>query len=135
MFLPFLQSFLALVNLLSFPAVYELTANQELPNKAEYSLREVPTCIIVSHFLSTGLFSNDCCLRFIAKIVNFTNTQDTPCLLMCKSIMHCYSINFRVIYQWKLWSKPQSCSFTYQNAKLTIYNQESILPYVQASYK
>ncbi|EDL92914.1 rCG21950, isoform CRA_a [Rattus norvegicus] len=40
------KSFLALVNLLSFPAVYELTANQELPNKAEYSLREVPTCII-----------------------------------------------------------------------------------------
>ncbi|XP_021030302.1 protein broad-minded isoform X1 [Mus caroli] len=40
------KSFLALVNLLSYPAVYELTANQELPNKAEYSLREVPTCII-----------------------------------------------------------------------------------------
>nr|XP_006981329.1 protein broad-minded isoform X2 [Peromyscus maniculatus bairdii] len=40
------KSFLALVNLLSYPAVYELTGNQELPNKAEYSLREVPTCII-----------------------------------------------------------------------------------------
>ncbi|CAH6778190.1 Tbc1d32 [Phodopus roborovskii] len=40
------KSFLALVNLLSYPAVYELTSHQELPNKAEYSLREVPTCII-----------------------------------------------------------------------------------------
>lgn len=53
---PFLQSFLALVNLLSYPAVYELTGNQELPNKAEYSLREVPTCIIVSYFLSIVVF-------------------------------------------------------------------------------
>ncbi|XP_062953804.1 protein broad-minded isoform X2 [Cynocephalus volans] len=40
------KSFLALVNLLSYPAVYELVGNQDLPNKAEYSLREVPTCII-----------------------------------------------------------------------------------------
>ncbi|ERE84367.1 protein broad-minded-like isoform 1 [Cricetulus griseus] len=40
------KSFLALVNVLSYPAVYELTGHQELPNKAEYSLREVPTCII-----------------------------------------------------------------------------------------
>ncbi|XP_008834019.3 protein broad-minded, partial [Nannospalax galili] len=40
------KSFVALVNLLSFPAVLELTSNQDLPNKAEYSLREVPTCII-----------------------------------------------------------------------------------------
>ncbi|XP_031204573.1 protein broad-minded isoform X1 [Mastomys coucha] len=40
------KSFLALVNLLSYPSVYELTGNRELPNKAEYSLREVPTCII-----------------------------------------------------------------------------------------
>ncbi|XP_075410730.1 protein broad-minded isoform X2 [Tenrec ecaudatus] len=39
------KSFLALVTLLSSPAVYELVSNQELPNKAEYSLREVPTCI------------------------------------------------------------------------------------------
>ncbi|XP_023592950.1 protein broad-minded isoform X3 [Trichechus manatus latirostris] len=39
------KSFLALVNLLSYPAVYELVGNQELPNKAEYSLREVPTCV------------------------------------------------------------------------------------------
>ncbi|KAB1275551.1 Protein broad-minded [Camelus dromedarius] len=40
------KSFLALVNLLSYPAVYELAGNQGLPNKAEYSLREVPTCIV-----------------------------------------------------------------------------------------
>ncbi|XP_045699747.1 protein broad-minded [Phyllostomus hastatus] len=40
------KSFLALVNFLSYPAVYELVGNQDLPNKAEYSLREVPTCII-----------------------------------------------------------------------------------------
>ncbi|XP_042525329.1 protein broad-minded [Dipodomys spectabilis] len=40
------KSFLALVNLLSYPAVYELVGHQDLPNKAEYSLREVPTCII-----------------------------------------------------------------------------------------
>ncbi|KAM6186740.1 protein broad-minded isoform 2-T2 [Rhynchocyon petersi] len=39
------KSFLALVNLLSFPAVYELVGNEELPNKAEYSLREIPTYI------------------------------------------------------------------------------------------
>nr|XP_010963791.1 protein broad-minded isoform X1 [Camelus bactrianus]XP_045380413.1 protein broad-minded isoform X1 [Camelus bactrianus] len=40
------KSFLALVNLLSYPAVYELAGNQGLPNRAEYSLREVPTCIV-----------------------------------------------------------------------------------------
>ncbi|KAM5325186.1 protein broad-minded [Glossophaga mutica] len=40
------KSFLALVNFLSYPAIYELVGNQDLPNKAEYSLREVPTCII-----------------------------------------------------------------------------------------
>uniref|UniRef100_A0A2K5DX59 Protein broad-minded n=1 Tax=Aotus nancymaae TaxID=37293 RepID=A0A2K5DX59_AOTNA len=40
------KSFLALVSLLSYPAIYELVSNQELPNKAEYSLREVPTCVI-----------------------------------------------------------------------------------------
>uniref|UniRef100_A0A8D2CNU1 Protein broad-minded n=1 Tax=Sciurus vulgaris TaxID=55149 RepID=A0A8D2CNU1_SCIVU len=34
------KSFLALVNLLSSPAVCELVGNQELPNKVEYSLRE-----------------------------------------------------------------------------------------------
>ncbi|XP_064146428.1 protein broad-minded isoform X4 [Loxodonta africana] len=39
------KPFLVLVNLLSYPAVYELVGNQELPNKAEYSLREVPTCL------------------------------------------------------------------------------------------
>uniref|UniRef100_A0A2K6AB98 Protein broad-minded n=1 Tax=Mandrillus leucophaeus TaxID=9568 RepID=A0A2K6AB98_MANLE len=40
------KSFLALVNLLSYPAIYELIRNQDLPNKTEYSLREVPTCVI-----------------------------------------------------------------------------------------
>ncbi|XP_068933050.1 protein broad-minded isoform X2 [Petaurus breviceps papuanus] len=40
------KSFLALINLLSYPAVYELIGNQDIPNKSEYSLREVPTCII-----------------------------------------------------------------------------------------
>uniref|UniRef100_A0A7N9IGJ1 TBC1 domain family member 32 n=1 Tax=Macaca fascicularis TaxID=9541 RepID=A0A7N9IGJ1_MACFA len=40
------KSFLALVNLLSYPAIYELIKNQDLPNKTEYSLREVPTCVI-----------------------------------------------------------------------------------------
>ncbi|XP_016068121.1 PREDICTED: protein broad-minded [Miniopterus natalensis] len=40
------KSFLALVTLLSYPAIYELVGNQDLPNKAEYSLREVPTCVI-----------------------------------------------------------------------------------------
>ncbi|XP_037376213.1 protein broad-minded isoform X2 [Talpa occidentalis] len=40
------KSFLALVNLLSYLTVYELVGNQDLPNKAEYSLREVPTCVI-----------------------------------------------------------------------------------------
>ncbi|XP_021566459.1 protein broad-minded [Carlito syrichta] len=40
------KSFLALVNLSSYPAFYELVGNQDLPNKAEYSLREVPTCVI-----------------------------------------------------------------------------------------
>ncbi|XP_065767621.1 protein broad-minded isoform X3 [Muntiacus reevesi] len=40
------KSFLALVNLLSYPAVFELVGNQSLPNKAEYSLREVPTSVI-----------------------------------------------------------------------------------------
>nr|XP_033794937.1 protein broad-minded isoform X2 [Geotrypetes seraphini] len=41
------KSFLALVNMLSsYPAVCELISNQDLPNKVEYSLSEVPTCII-----------------------------------------------------------------------------------------
>uniref|UniRef100_A0A8C4YKH2 Protein broad-minded n=1 Tax=Gopherus evgoodei TaxID=1825980 RepID=A0A8C4YKH2_9SAUR len=39
------KSFLALVNLLSYPAIYELIGDQEIPNKSEYSLREVPTNI------------------------------------------------------------------------------------------
>ncbi|XP_060046514.1 protein broad-minded isoform X2 [Erinaceus europaeus] len=40
------KSFLALLNLLSYPAIYELVSNQDLPNKEDYSFREVPTCII-----------------------------------------------------------------------------------------
>lgn len=40
------KSFLALINLLSYPAVYELIGDQEIPNKQEYSLREIPTDII-----------------------------------------------------------------------------------------
>ncbi|XP_058525155.1 protein broad-minded [Ochotona princeps] len=40
------KSFLALVNLLSYPAMYELVGNKDLPNKAEYSLREIPTCVV-----------------------------------------------------------------------------------------
>ncbi|XP_023652961.2 protein broad-minded isoform X1 [Paramormyrops kingsleyae] len=41
------KSFLALVNLLySSYAVWELLGQQQLPNKAEYSLREMPTSII-----------------------------------------------------------------------------------------
>ncbi|XP_068087481.1 protein broad-minded isoform X2 [Hyperolius riggenbachi] len=41
------KSFLAMVNLLSsYPAVYELLGNQDLPSKNEYSLREVPTCFL-----------------------------------------------------------------------------------------
>uniref|UniRef100_W5NL30 Protein broad-minded n=1 Tax=Lepisosteus oculatus TaxID=7918 RepID=W5NL30_LEPOC len=41
------KSFLALVNLLSsYSAVYELLVKQELPNKPEYPLREMPTSII-----------------------------------------------------------------------------------------
>ncbi|KAL8186460.1 UNVERIFIED_CONTAM: hypothetical protein K2H54_071199 [Gekko kuhli] len=40
--------FLALINLLSFPAVYELIGQQLIPNKPGYSLREVPTGIITS---------------------------------------------------------------------------------------
>ncbi|XP_030628390.1 protein broad-minded [Chanos chanos] len=41
------KSFLALVNLLSSPpAVWELLGNKTLPNKAEYSLREMPASVI-----------------------------------------------------------------------------------------
>uniref|UniRef100_A0A674HWI7 Protein broad-minded n=1 Tax=Terrapene triunguis TaxID=2587831 RepID=A0A674HWI7_9SAUR len=40
------KSFLSLVNLLSYPAIYELIGDQEIPNKPEYSLREVPTNVI-----------------------------------------------------------------------------------------
>ncbi|KAJ7341885.1 hypothetical protein JRQ81_007533 [Phrynocephalus forsythii] len=38
--------FLALINLLSYPAIYELIGDQDIPNKSEYSLREIPTNII-----------------------------------------------------------------------------------------
>ncbi|RXM31294.1 hypothetical protein EOD39_7152 [Acipenser ruthenus] len=41
------KAFLALVNLLSsYQAVYELISKQELPNKPEYPLREMPSSII-----------------------------------------------------------------------------------------
>ncbi|XP_062889989.1 protein broad-minded isoform X2 [Mobula hypostoma] len=41
------KSFLALANILSsYQAVYELIGNLPLPNKAEYSLREVPSSIV-----------------------------------------------------------------------------------------
>ncbi|MGH0149994.1 UNVERIFIED_CONTAM: hypothetical protein FKN15_044526 [Acipenser sinensis] len=52
-----LQAFLALVNLLSsYQAVYELISKQELPNKPEYPLREMPTSIIELPFtVSSGI--------------------------------------------------------------------------------
>lgn len=40
------KSFLAMVNLSSYPAVYELLGKQVLPSKNEYSLREVPSCFV-----------------------------------------------------------------------------------------
>ncbi|XP_063185770.1 protein broad-minded isoform X2 [Chroicocephalus ridibundus] len=40
------KSFLSLINLLSYPAVFELLSKQDIPNKPIYSLREVPTDII-----------------------------------------------------------------------------------------
>ncbi|XP_032853986.2 protein broad-minded isoform X7 [Tyto alba] len=40
------KSFLSLVNLLTYPAVFELLSKQDIPNKPTYSLREVPTDII-----------------------------------------------------------------------------------------
>ncbi|NXF35797.1 BROMI protein, partial [Nyctibius bracteatus] len=39
-------SFLSLINLLTYPAVFELLSKQDMPNKPMYSLREVPTDII-----------------------------------------------------------------------------------------
>ncbi|XP_010636555.1 protein broad-minded [Fukomys damarensis] len=39
------KSFLALVSLLSSAAVYELLGHRDLPSRAEYSLREVPTSV------------------------------------------------------------------------------------------
>uniref|UniRef100_A0A8D0KW78 Protein broad-minded n=1 Tax=Strix occidentalis caurina TaxID=311401 RepID=A0A8D0KW78_STROC len=40
------KSFLSLINLLTYPAVFELLRKQDIPNKPMYSLREVPTDII-----------------------------------------------------------------------------------------
>ncbi|XP_061845754.1 protein broad-minded isoform X2 [Colius striatus] len=40
------KSFLSLINLLTYPAVFELLSKQDMPNKPVYSLREVPTDII-----------------------------------------------------------------------------------------
>ncbi|XP_053918239.1 protein broad-minded isoform X3 [Cuculus canorus] len=40
------KSFLFLINVLSYPAVFELLNKRDIPNKTMYSLREVPTDII-----------------------------------------------------------------------------------------
>ncbi|NWW82396.1 BROMI protein, partial [Climacteris rufus] len=40
------KSFLLLVNLLTYPAVFELLSKRDIPNKPMYSFREVPTDII-----------------------------------------------------------------------------------------
>ncbi|XP_065486989.1 protein broad-minded isoform X4 [Caloenas nicobarica] len=40
------KSFLSLINLLTYPAVFELLSKQDIPNKQMYSLREVPTDVI-----------------------------------------------------------------------------------------
>ncbi|XP_048154367.1 protein broad-minded isoform X2 [Corvus hawaiiensis] len=40
------KSFLFLVNLLTYPAVFELLSKRDIPNKPMYSFREVPTDII-----------------------------------------------------------------------------------------
>ncbi|XP_010584149.1 PREDICTED: protein broad-minded [Haliaeetus leucocephalus] len=40
------KSFLSLINLLTYPAVFELLSKKDIPNKPMYSLREVPTDII-----------------------------------------------------------------------------------------
>ncbi|XP_040525056.1 protein broad-minded isoform X3 [Gallus gallus] len=40
------KSFLYLINLLTYPAVFELLSEQDIPNKPMYSHREVPTDII-----------------------------------------------------------------------------------------
>ncbi|KAJ7408940.1 protein broad-minded isoform X4 [Willisornis vidua] len=40
------KSFLSLVNLLTYPAVFELLSKQNIPNKPMYSFREVPTDVI-----------------------------------------------------------------------------------------
>ncbi|NXA47081.1 BROMI protein, partial [Nothocercus julius] len=40
------KSFLSLINLLTYPAVFELLNKQDIPNKPMYSLREIPTDII-----------------------------------------------------------------------------------------
>ncbi|NXJ80886.1 BROMI protein, partial [Trogon melanurus] len=40
------KSFLSLINLLTYPAIFELLSKEDLPNKPMYSLREVPTSIV-----------------------------------------------------------------------------------------
>ncbi|XP_010123351.1 PREDICTED: protein broad-minded [Chlamydotis macqueenii] len=40
------KSFLSLINLLAYPAVFELLSKQDIPDKPMYSFREVPTDII-----------------------------------------------------------------------------------------
>ncbi|XP_062426912.1 protein broad-minded [Rhea pennata] len=40
------KSFLSLINLLTYPAVFELLSKQDMPNRPLYSLREIPTDII-----------------------------------------------------------------------------------------
>ncbi|XP_005433974.2 protein broad-minded [Falco cherrug] len=40
------KSFLSLINMLTYPAVFELLSERDIPNKPKYSLREVPADII-----------------------------------------------------------------------------------------
>ena len=48
-YIDFLQYFVRLINMLSaYPAVYEILADQPLPCKDYYSLREAPHHILVS---------------------------------------------------------------------------------------
>ncbi|XP_075354763.1 protein broad-minded isoform X2 [Mycteria americana] len=48
------KSFLTLINLLTYPAVFELLSKQDIPNKPMYSLREVPTDIIKMEQMNRG---------------------------------------------------------------------------------
>nr|DBA26619.1 TPA: hypothetical protein GDO54_010859 [Pyxicephalus adspersus] len=50
------KSFLAMVNLSSYPAVYELLGKNILPSKNEYSLREVPTCFVIIYIFFNNIF-------------------------------------------------------------------------------